>query len=217
MTDLRTRLIELREKATKGTWSWEDDGDGVATVYAGRVDQMGEWNGIPMYAHGLNLFGRLEPDRNGKNNLDLVCELVNNLDTIIAALQPSGEMVMVPREPTEEMQNAARDWSYKKYGKPIGGEASRECYRAMIAAAPSPPTRGRATMLDELRLAEDLAKLERIEAEAREDFKDPQITFVDVAAIRRCAALFGVTSQMAYLRAKSLGLLPYQRKESSHD
>lgn len=67
-------LMELSAKATQGTWSWED---GPATVYAGRVDKVGEFAGSPMYGHGLNLFGRLEPDWNGKNNLDFVCALVN--------------------------------------------------------------------------------------------------------------------------------------------
>jgi hypothetical protein len=52
---------------------------------------------------------------------------------------PEG-FVAVPREPTREMHEAARDWSAKKYGKPIGNEASLECYRAMISASPAPST-----------------------------------------------------------------------------
>jgi hypothetical protein len=43
---------------------------------------------------------------------------------------------MVPVEPTEEMHIAARDWSYAKYGKPIGKEASEACYKVMLDAAP---------------------------------------------------------------------------------
>lgn len=43
--------------------------------------------------------------------------------------------VVVPKEPTDAMHNAARDWSNRKYGKPIGIDASDGCYRAMITAA----------------------------------------------------------------------------------
>ena len=43
---------------------------------------------------------------------------------------------LVPKEPTEEMHHAARDWSVEKYGKAIGSEASHGCYQAMLAAAP---------------------------------------------------------------------------------
>lgn len=42
---------------------------------------------------------------------------------------------LVPKEPTEEMHHAARDWSVEKYGKAIGSEASHGCYKAMLAAA----------------------------------------------------------------------------------
>jgi hypothetical protein len=47
---------------------------------------------------------------------------------------PCGVSV-VPREPTEAMLIAARDWSYAKYGKPIGDEAAIGCWRAMMGAA----------------------------------------------------------------------------------
>lgn len=43
---------------------------------------------------------------------------------------------LVPVEPTEEMLNAARDWSDKKYGKPIGNDAAVGCFQAMLEAAP---------------------------------------------------------------------------------
>jgi len=45
------------------------------------------------------------------------------------------ESVVVPREPTEAMLDAARDWSQKQYGKPIGNTAASGCYRAMLRAA----------------------------------------------------------------------------------
>jgi len=47
---------------------------------------------------------------------------------------PEG-MAIVPVEPTEAMLIAARDWSYKKYGKPIGNDAAQGCWQAMLAAA----------------------------------------------------------------------------------
>lgn len=36
------------------------------------------------------------------------------------------------RKPTEAMLNAARDWSYQKYGKPIGNDAAIGCWQAMV-------------------------------------------------------------------------------------
>jgi hypothetical protein len=36
------------------------------------------------------------------------------------------------RKPTEAMLIAARDWSYAKYGKPIGNDAAIGCWQAMI-------------------------------------------------------------------------------------
>lgn len=35
---------------------------------------------------------------------------------------------------TEAMLDAARDWSYKEYGKPIGNDAAMGCFCAMWAA-----------------------------------------------------------------------------------
>ena len=46
---------------------------------------------------------------------------------------PDG-MALVPVEPTEAMLVAARDWSYKKYSKPIGNDAAQGCWQAMLAA-----------------------------------------------------------------------------------
>ena len=47
--------------------------------------------------------------------------------------------VSVPREPTKEMLDAARDWSRSKYGKPIGNDDATGCYKTMLAAAPVEP------------------------------------------------------------------------------
>lgn len=45
------------------------------------------------------------------------------------------DMVLVPKEPSKAMLIAARDWSYKKYGKPIGNDDAIGCWNAMLAAA----------------------------------------------------------------------------------
>jgi hypothetical protein len=57
-------------------------------------------------------------------------------------------LAAVPDNPTEEMLNAARDWSYKKYGKPIGNDAAIGCWKEILDKAlaacdakhPQPPT-----------------------------------------------------------------------------
>lgn len=38
-------------------------------------------------------------------------------------------------EPSEPMLVGARDWSDRKYGKPIGNDAAQGCWRSMIDAA----------------------------------------------------------------------------------
>jgi hypothetical protein len=45
------------------------------------------------------------------------------------------DVAQAPMRPTEAMLNAARDWSYKKYGKPIGNDAAIGCWQAMQAVA----------------------------------------------------------------------------------
>lgn len=42
---------------------------------------------------------------------------------------------VVPRKPSEAMLIAARDWSYQKYGKPIGKDDATGCWQAMMEAA----------------------------------------------------------------------------------
>ena len=49
------------------------------------------------------------------------------------------DVAQAPMRPTEAMLNAARDWSYKKYGKPIGNDAAIGCWQAMHDAAQAPP------------------------------------------------------------------------------
>ena len=47
------------------------------------------------------------------------------------------DTVAVPREPTEEMLNAARDWSIAKNGRGVGNDQARGCYQAMLSASPA--------------------------------------------------------------------------------
>lgn len=65
------KMAALAGLATAGTWTYELENSHKATVYADRrgfsYDQEGgilEWP-----THGRNLFGRLELDSNGENNL----------------------------------------------------------------------------------------------------------------------------------------------------
>jgi hypothetical protein len=105
MTDLVKRLIELREKATPGPWWYQHDeysdpnyNETPAERPLGVIRSGDNKQGVFVTFHDLEGSGSITPE-----NAALICELVNSLDTIIAALQPSGEMVMVPREPTPEM------------------------------------------------------------------------------------------------------------------
>lgn len=67
-----------------------------------------------------------------------VAEVAN----LIRAFFAASRLVVAPEEPTQAMHDAARDWSYKVYGKPIGIDASLGCYRAMIAAIAAAKTPG---------------------------------------------------------------------------
>ncbi|MDX2318312.1 MAG: hypothetical protein QNK44_07905 [Hyphomicrobiaceae bacterium] len=42
--------------------------------------------------------------------------------------------VIVPKEPTEAMLIAARDWSLAKYGRGVGNDGADGCWKAMTAA-----------------------------------------------------------------------------------
>ena len=54
---------------------------------------------------------------------------------IIRAIDAAG-FAIVPKECTTEMLESVRDWSYKKYGKPVGNDGARGCHAALLAAAP---------------------------------------------------------------------------------
>ncbi len=47
---------------------------------------------------------------------------------------------LAPADPTPDMLDAARDWSVKKYGIGVGNDGAEGCWRAMLAAAPTPPS-----------------------------------------------------------------------------
>lgn len=58
---------------------------------------------------------------------------INELKQKLARYE-NPDYVLVPRIPTDEMLVGARDWSYKKYGKPVGNDGANGCYKAMIKA-----------------------------------------------------------------------------------
>jgi hypothetical protein len=64
-----------------------------------------------------------------------------NVDVMARDLIAAGEneYAQTPSQPTEAMLNAARDWSRKKYGTPIGDDAATGCWLAMHAASPVKP------------------------------------------------------------------------------
>jgi hypothetical protein len=57
-------------------------------------------------------------------------------DELIEELNKAGfSIVKIGNCPTVAMLEAARDWSIKKYGKPIGDDAAVGCWKAMSGAA----------------------------------------------------------------------------------
>ena len=93
------RIEGLARAATGGEWTWEDN---PPTLYAGRTcpefdsTKPETWCGG---THGLNLLGRLEPDCNGKNNLDFICAA--NPQTILALVARVRELELESRSATE--------------------------------------------------------------------------------------------------------------------
>lgn len=49
------------------------------------------------------------------------------------------EYCIVPVKVDGKMEDAARDWSYGKYGKCIGNDAAHGCFDSMLAARPALP------------------------------------------------------------------------------
>jgi hypothetical protein len=58
------------------------------------------------------------------------------LDAAFSAAQ-ANSYKLVSATPTDDMDNAARDWSYTKYGRPVGYDGSRGCWDSQHKVAPS--------------------------------------------------------------------------------
>lgn len=71
-----------------------------------------------------------------EETLDNANYLQRAMQEIDAAPAPATPAASVDAAITEEMLNAARDWSVKKYGIGIGNDAAIGCWTAMAAAAP---------------------------------------------------------------------------------
>ena len=62
-------------------------------------------------------------------------ECVESAEYVLDALEAAG-CTVVPNEATEEMLNSVRDWSYAKYGKPVGNDGAIGCLQALRTASP---------------------------------------------------------------------------------
>lgn len=56
-------------------------------------------------------------------------------DTVDRARSRARTVIEAMRVPSQAQLIAARDWSYAKYGKPIGNDAATGCWNTMIDAA----------------------------------------------------------------------------------
>ena len=66
-------------------------------------------------------------------------EYAFNVPVAVKALaQDLSGVRLVSLEPTEDQHEAARDWAYEEYGKPIGKADAAGLYKAMITAALKP-------------------------------------------------------------------------------
>ena len=97
--DVRTKegretLRRLDDASTQSPWSWEA---GPPTLYAGRYGMM----------HGLNLLGRLEPDVNGKANLDFIVAAHDCMATLLDEIE---RLTRENEELREEIEDAADRW-----------------------------------------------------------------------------------------------------------
>lgn len=119
------QLRKLLAKATPGPWSWEPEcRSSKATLYSGRDYQH----------HGLNLFGRLEPDSNGANNLDLIVEAINALPALLDCIEQLEERLAAalaakrwdtdPRDYTALIPDSQGSWvSYDELEAALKGDS----------------------------------------------------------------------------------------------
>lgn len=99
----RLRAIAEREqRATKGPWSWEDDGNEAtygktlaATLYADRNRMM----------HGLNLLGRLSPDANGFDNLQFIAAARSDVPYLLSLVSRQAQEIQDLRAEREHQQS----------------------------------------------------------------------------------------------------------------
>jgi hypothetical protein len=68
----------------------------------------------------------------GKMMIERVAKAI--LDTPLGHSR-AGAAIDAMREPTQEMLDAAREWSAKRYGKPLENDEAIGCWQAMCAAA----------------------------------------------------------------------------------
>jgi len=121
-----------------GWTSWEECSKGTFEDYK-RVPINGDWHyeARALYEHAPKpqalpqgvedaIHGALT--RHGDICRNLTDDLISSVSSAISG------MAIVPVEPTEAMLVAARDWSHKKYSKPIGNDAAQGCWKAMLAA-----------------------------------------------------------------------------------
>lgn len=120
ITDIE-KLKALAKAATPGPWSWDDEDFGPpdlrrrVTLYAGRVATDSGIEGLgPIQTHGMNLFGRMEPDANGTNNFNYVCavspENVLEIITELTDLRASHELSVALRNRIDALKS-----SHEKY------------------------------------------------------------------------------------------------------
>lgn len=67
---------------------------------------------------------------------DALAPLSSDSCRLIAAALRACVAQTPPRQPTEAMLNAARDWSVAKYGRGVGNDGAIGCWQAMFDASP---------------------------------------------------------------------------------
>lgn len=105
-------------------------------------------------------------------------------------------LVAKPRNPTEEMLNAARDWSVKKYGIGIGNDAAIGCWQSMHDAAPAGAETGSAAApAEQTQAARDvLAERRRqVEQEGWTPERDDEYVDGQLAGAASCYAVKDIT------------------------
>lgn len=131
ITELRQQIELMKDQLGGNVWIWEPEGEN-------HLESMGNRMGVLIYACDLKaLLAQAQQD--AACVAPVSDKPVSGAQNAFHATQPQQVpkgYKLVPIEPTEEMLNAARDWSDKKYGKPIGNDAAVGCFQAMLEASP---------------------------------------------------------------------------------